>query len=201
MYPCESVTTQPKFAPFVFADVIDPAGIISGVPSPTELNVNGPPNNSPPFALQPLALFLITSIGLDKLKQPWIALASMPTSKPVIAPSYAILHTKHVPAPGLSKLTAEGIGGKPKMYPCESVTIHPKFAPFVFADVIDPAGIISGVPSPTELNVNGPPNNSPPFALQPLALFLITSIGLDKLKQPWIAFASIPTSKPVIGPS
>ena len=95
--------------------MILPAGIISGVPSPTELNVNGPPNNSPPLALHPEAFVLTTSIGLDKLKQPWIALASIPTSKPVIGPSYAILHTRHVPAPGLSKLTAEGIGGKPKI--------------------------------------------------------------------------------------
>ena len=84
----------------------------------------------------------------------------------------------------MSKLTAEGIGGKPKIYPCESVTTHCILAPEFPDNVIEPAGIISGTPSPTELNVNGPPVNVPPTALQPLAFVLVTCIGLERLKQP-----------------
>ena len=90
---------------------------MSGTPSPTWSKTKGPPNNSPPLALQPLAFVLITSIGLDKLKQPWMSLALRPTSAPVIVPSEAILQIRQVPAPGLSKLTTLGIGGKPKIYP------------------------------------------------------------------------------------
>ena len=67
--------------------------------------------------------------------------------------------------------------------------------------MIDPAGIISGVPSPISENVNGPPKSSPPFASHPLAFSLITSTLFERLTQPVIAVASNPTSAPSIGPS
>ena len=51
----------------LFANVIEPAAKLSATPSPIELKVNGPPINSPPFTLQPLALFLIISTEFDKL--------------------------------------------------------------------------------------------------------------------------------------
>ena len=181
--PKSSVTIHCILTPLVFASVIEPAGILSGTPSLTESKANGPPNKSPPFALQPLALLRITSIKLtDRLTHPVRSAMFKPWAKPPISPSYATFHIWHTPAPGASKFTALGIGGKPKIYPSSSVTTHCILAPLVLASVIEPTGILSATPSPTELNVNGPPKRSPPFASQPLALLLITSTGLaDKL--------------------
>ena len=129
MYPSSSVTTQARVSPFVLAEVMLPAGIISGVPSPTELKVKGPPNSSPPLALQPLALFLITSTGLDRLKQPSRSFALRPTWAPEISPLMARCQIRQVPAPGVSKLTALGIGGRPRIYPSSSVTTQTNLSP------------------------------------------------------------------------
>ena len=117
MLPDSSVTTHCIFAPLVFAKVIAPDGILSATPSPTESNVNGPPNKSPPLALQPLALLRITSTGLtERLKQaPSISSMFNPGARPVTSPSNAKLQIRHVPGPGSSKFTALGIGGKPKI--------------------------------------------------------------------------------------
>ncbi len=197
--PVSSVTTQAKFSPLILARVIAPSGILSGVPSFTEVKVNGPPNSSPPLALQPLALFLITCIGFERLKHPCISSALSPTATPVSSPKEASLQIKQVPAPGLSKLTADGVGGKPSIYPESSVTTQAR-SPLVFTEVTAPSGMLSGVPSPTSLKVKGPPKSSPPLASHPLALVLITSIGLDRLKQPWISLAFRPIPTPVSSP-
>ena len=109
------MTIQAKLSPLKLARVIAPEGILSGVPSFTEVKVKGPPNNSPPLASQPLALFLITSIGLDNEKHPWISSALSPIPTPVTSPTVASLQMRQVPAPGVSKLTALGVGGRPSI--------------------------------------------------------------------------------------
>ena len=109
------MTIQAKLSPLKLARVIAPEGILSGVPSFTEVKVNGPPNNSPPLASHPLALFLITSIGLDSEKHPWISSAFDPTETPDTSPTVASLQMRQVPEPGVSKLTALGVGGSPRI--------------------------------------------------------------------------------------
>ena len=89
--------------------------MLSGVPSPTASKVKGPPNNSPPLASHPLALFLITSIGFEREKHPCMSLALSPIATPESSPIEAILQMRQVPAPGVSKLTALGIGGRPRI--------------------------------------------------------------------------------------
>ena len=89
--------------------------MLSGVPSPTASKVKGPPNNSPPLAWQPLALFLITSTGLEREKHPCMSLALSPIPTPDTSPTVASLHMRHVPDPGVSKLTALGVGGRPRI--------------------------------------------------------------------------------------
>ena len=175
--------------------------MLSGIPSPTALNVKGPPNNSPPLAWQPLALFLITCTGLDSEKHPCMLLALSPIPTPVTSPLKAKCHIRQTPAPGVSKLTALGIGGIPRIYPSLSVTSHAKLSPTWPSTVIAPVGILSGIPSPTASKVKGPPVRVPPTALHPVvvAAVLVTCIELtDKLKQPSRPLILLPTAKPTI---
>ena len=95
--------------------MIAPSGILSGVLSPTESKVKGPPKSSPALASHPLELFLITSIGFEREKHPCMSLALSPIATPESSPIEAILQIRQVPAPGVSKLTALGVGGKPRI--------------------------------------------------------------------------------------
>ena len=65
-------------------------------------------------------------------------------------------HTWQVPFPAPSKSTTLGIGGSPAIVPSSSVMTHPLLVLLPPVTVIEPAGIISATPSPTQYS-KGPP--------------------------------------------